>query len=135
MGTEAMNPDTIVCDQANLANGWVSRMTSRRDGSCRKCRVVAVKISGSISKATIEYTPFLITSKAGLAMFNITGLCEPCATEVFKGHEVVLAQAPAKRYALLYRQPQSHKWVLVREPDGKMLDMGPLDENILVIEK
>jgi hypothetical protein len=135
MSVQLFDADSVLCNEANLAKGWVSHATARRDASCRKCRVVAVKVSGSISKATTEYTPFLITSKAGLAMFKITGLCEPCCAEVFDGHEVALAMTPAKCHALVYRQPQSDEWVLVRQPDGKLPDMAQLNENILVIEK
>lgn len=130
-----MNTDTILCDQANLANGWLTQHQSLLEGKCRKCQVVAERIKGSISKATTTYTPFLITTPAGEAMWKVTRLCEPCSIEVFASHEVVVALSPAKRLTLVYRDPAQDQWVLVRQSDGKMPDMAPLDENIMVIRK
>jgi hypothetical protein len=132
-GAGSASIDTLLCDEANLANGWLTLQKAMGSGACRKCQVVVQHVRGPISNAQITYTPFLITSKAGRAMWSVTGLCEPCAAGVLAGHEVAVAQTPARRMALVYRESSNHKWVWVRQPNGKMPDLSPLDENIMIL--
>lgn len=125
--------ETVLCDQHNLSNGWITRHQSIIAQACRRCHHQVISITGSISAATIDHFPPFITGNPGAWQWNNTGLCELCFDSVFEGHSVRWIMSPAHRKVLVYCPPGTQDWQLVPEPSGKLPDFSPLPENIVVV--
>ena len=128
--TEGLSSDVAI-----LANGWLTLQQSIPHGKCRKCRSIVESSSDSLCNSTPVFTPFLITTPAGEAIWKITRLCEPCSNEVFYGDEFTVVFTKQKRLIVAYRDHERHQLGSVLLADGKLLDIELSDEDILVIRK
>jgi hypothetical protein len=127
--------EELSSDVPILANGWLTLEQSIPHGKCRKCRAIVESSSGSLCNSTPVFTPSLITTPAGEAIWKITRLCEPCAIKVFYGDEYTVVFTKQKRLIVAYRDHERHQLASVLLADGKLLDIELSAEDSLVLQK
>ncbi|MBI6885837.1 hypothetical protein [Pseudomonas putida] len=115
-----MDVNTILSDEANRQDGWLTHQVATGSQCCRKCQQRVIRISGAISSAKIQLVEPYLTANQGRDLWVYTRLCELCFASVFEGHKLHFGKNKAHRNVLYYTAPGSQCMQVVRRPDGSL---------------